>query len=84
MHERMGESELGSDDMKIVIHEDVNVDDAVVIMSIHGFDGAPHSSLNVLRDIEYLKRGKRSDATNGRIDKRVDRLEAPRFGNKES
>lgn len=84
MHERMWESELGSDDMKIVVHKYVDVDDAVVIMSIHRFDGAPHGTLNVLRDIEYLKRRKRRDATYGCIDKCIVRLEAPGFGNKES
>ena len=80
----MWKSELGSGDVKVIVYEDVDVDDAVVVLSIHRFVGAPHGSLNVLRDIEYLKRRKRRGATYGCIDKCIVRLKAPRLSSEES
>ena len=83
-HERMRKSELGSGDMKIIVYEDIDVDDAVVILPVHRLKRAPHGSLNILRNIKYLKWRKRSNAANGGIDKCILRLESPRLSNEES
>jgi hypothetical protein len=84
MHEGMGNLEVGLVDGETVVEQDVDVDDAVVIDVIGGLPGAPHLSLYLLGELQYLARRKRCMAAYGGIKEGMLRLEPPGLGNEES
>jgi len=64
---------------KVIIEQDVNIDNAVVIDSGHTFLRAPHQVLNVLSSIEELTRTERSIDYETGIEETMLGMESPRL-----
>ena len=71
-------------DVEVIIEEDVNVDDAIVVLTIHRLLGATHIALNLLGGTQQDVGGQLRLHTHCCIEEGVLTLESPRFGGKKS
>ena len=76
----MGQGELRCGKPETVIDEQVDVDDAVVIVPVHALEGAPHLPLYLLGALEALLRSKGGVHHAGGIEEGIVAAEAPWLG----
>lgn len=78
-HARMGNDQVGLVDTEVVVQQDVDIDDAIVILPIGSLHRASHLALNVLCDGQQLARRLGCKATHAGVNKLIGRREAPRL-----
>lgn len=83
-HERMRDYQVRRIDGKVVVEQDVDVDDAVAVLSVHRLVAAAHIALNLLCGGQHFVWLEGCLATDDGIDKGVFRLETPRLRTIES
>ena len=71
-------------DVEIIVEEDVNVDDAIVVLTIHRLLGATHIALNLLGGTQQDVGGQLRLHTHCCIEEGVLTLEPPWFSGKKS
>ena len=76
---RVGEREVSRVQGEVIVHQQVDVDGAVVVLSVGALAGAPQHAFDVLRALEAFLWRKASNDEGGGIEELVCRLEAPRL-----
>lgn len=66
-------------DGEVVVQQNVDIDDAVVVLSVDGFLGAAHALFDVLCGLQQIGGGERGVEKGAGVDKSVGGVEAPRF-----
>ena len=56
LHQWMRDLEIGLIYHQVIYHQDIDVDDAVMVFASHRLHGAPHFALYALRSLQHLAR----------------------------
>ena len=79
-HQRMRNLEIGLIDDQIIYHQNVDIDDAVVIFSIYRLQGSAHLLLYPLGSLQHLTGSHGGENHHTGIDEVIGRRIAPRLG----
>ena len=72
--------QIGLIDYQVINHQDINVDDAVVIFTIHRLQGSAHLSLYALSCLQHLAGCHSGENQHAGVDEVVGRRIAPWLG----